>query len=258
MKILDLIIYIPLAILVSCTEAPKDAEESEPNQAQEIVNRAIKAIGGDVLDNAEITFKFRTRDYIYRNKAGRYRYTRTYVDTAGTKSVDILTNDGLTRTIDGKPVELDELWTQRYSNSVNSVFYFAFLPYRLNDAAVIKTYNGLKDFNGKKYHEIEVQFAKEGGGVDHDDNFLYWFSEDKYALDYFAYDYVTGKGGVRFRHAINRRLVNGLIVQDYVNYRPNDKKTDLYGMFEAHTRGELKELSRIELENVQVEKVPSD
>jgi Family of unknown function (DUF6503) len=258
MKRLKLIIFIPFAMFISCTDAPNNTQEAEVSQAQEIVNRAIDAIGGGMLENAEVTFKFRTRDYIFWQKGGQYKYTRIFVDTSGSKSVDILTNDGLTRTIDGKPVKLDDLWTQRYSNSVNSVFYFAFLPYRLNDAAVIKTYNGLKDFNGKNYHEIEVQFAKEGGGVDHDDNFLYWFSEDKYALDYFAYDYVTGKGGVRFRQAINRRLVNGLIVQDYVNYKPGDKKTNLYGMFEAHKRGELIELSRIELENVVVKKLSSE
>lgn len=236
-------------------DATQHINDADRNPAQEIVDKAIQAIGGDLLDHADIDFTFRTRDYKFHQQGGKFEYTRIHVDTTGKKTIDLLTNEGLSRSVDSKPVDLDEKWAQRYSNSVNSVFYFAFLPYRLNDAAVIKTYNGIKDFNGKKYHEVEVQFAKEGGGVDHDDNFLYWFSEDKYALDYFAYDYITDKGGVRFRHATNRRLVNGLIVQDYVNYKPKDKKTGLYDMFEAHKSRELVELSRIELENVVVEKL---
>jgi hypothetical protein len=255
---IKLLFYISIAFMISCVETENNIAEKEDNSAQEIVDRAIAAIGGSMLDNAEVKFTFRDRDYEFWQQNGQYKYTRIHVDTAGVKTVDVLTNDGLTRTVDDKVLDLDDKWQQRYSNSVNSVQYFAFLPYRLNDAAVVKTYNGLKDFNGKMYHEIEVQFAKEGGGVDHDDNFLYWFSESAYALDYFAYDYVTGKGGVRFRQATNRRLVNGLIVQDYVNYKPLDKKTGLHDMFEAHKRRELKELSRINLENVDVLRLATD
>jgi uncharacterized protein DUF6503 len=270
MKVSKLFLYIPIAMLSACVDAPNSADEAEKNPAQEImdeaeknpaqeiVDKAIAAMEGDLLDNAYVTFTFRNRDYVFWQKGGQYKYTRILVDTSGTRTVDILTNDGLTRLINDVLVKPDKIWTQRFSNSVNSVFYFAFLPYRLNDPAVIKTYNGLREINGKNYHEVEVQFAKESGGVDHDDNFLYWFDEDNLALDYLAYDYLTSGGGVRFRQALNRRKTNGLIVQDYINYKPMDKTTNLQGMLEAYKGGELEELSRIELVNMQVQKLQSE
>jgi len=258
MKIPQVLLYIPIAILAACSDTASSNHVTEENQAQEIVDKSILAMGGGMLDHASVTFKFRTRTYAFWQKDGKFKYTRTHVDTLGTSTVDVLTNDGLMRSIDNEEVDLDSTWTQRYSNSVNSVLYFAFLPYRLNDPAVMKTYNGLREINGKSYHEVEVQFRKEGGGVDHDDNFLYWFDENNFTLDYFAYDYITGDKGVRFRQAINRRKVNGLTVQDYINYKPINKSTDLHGIFEAYKRGELKELSRIELENVRVNKLASE
>ena len=207
-----------------------------------------------ILEEAEVSFRFRVRDYVYKNDHGRFEYTRIYRDTAGTTTVDILTNDGIIRTIDGDTIELDSTWQSRYSNSVNSVIYFAFLPYRLNDQAVIKTYRGEVEIKGRMYHEVLVQFEEEGGGKDHDDNFLYWFDTETFSMDYFAYDYVTDGGGVRFREAYNKRTVDGLVIQDYVNYKPSADSIGLNGMRQAYIDKSLQELSRIELENVVVKR----
>ncbi len=255
MKTLHILLYIAIVAVAGCSEVTPSDQDTEHSQAQDIVDKAISAMGGDILDNASVTFKFRIRTYGFWQKGGQFKYTRTHVDTSGSSTLDVLTNEGLVRSIDDVTVELDSTWKQRYSNSVNSVLYFAFLPYRLNDPAVIKSYNGLKEINGNSYHEVKVQFAKEGGGVDHDDNFLYWFSKDKYALDYLAYDYITDDAGVRFRKAINRRNINGVVVQDYINMKPANDDTNLYGMLEAYKQGQLRELSRIELENVRIEKL---
>lgn len=242
-----------LTIFIACHSGSNSGTSVAQNKAQAVVDSAIAAMNGRLLDHAEISFGFRVRDYIFRNQNGIFQYTRIFVDTAGTKTIDVLTNDGLTRTINGNEVTLDSTWTTRYSNSVNSVMYFSFLPYRLNDDAVIKTYNGVVTLKGKRYHEILIQFQEEGGGVDHDDNFLYWFDTSTYALDYFGYDYITDGGGVRFREAINRRDEGGLIVQDYINYMPASDSVVLKDVLAAYLRGELKELSRIELDDVVVE-----
>ncbi len=84
-------------------------------------------------------------------------------------------------------------------------------------------------------------------------NFLYWFDTDTYALDYFAYDYITDGGGVRFREAYNRRDEGGLVVQDYVNFKPASDSVKLKDVLDAYVKEELKELSRIELEEVNVD-----
>jgi len=70
--------------------------------------------------------------------------------------------------------------------------------------------------------------------------------------DYFAYSYLTDGGGVRFRKAINRRTIDNLLIQDYINYKAEDKNTPLNKMLSLFLEGKLNELSRIENKNVNV------
>lgn len=160
--------FVLALICVACNLACRNDRvamaPSGEDPSQSIVDSAIAAMGGEILDHAEIRFRFRLRDYVYYNVNGSYAYTRIYVDTSGTVIEDVLTNEGLTRTNDGDTITLDSTWTSRYSNSVNSVMYFAFLPCRLNDPAVIKTYNGVVSIKGRDYHEVLIQFQEEGGG----------------------------------------------------------------------------------------------
>jgi hypothetical protein len=71
-------------------------------------------------------------------------------------------------------------------------------------------------------------------------------------MDYLAYSYLEDEGGTRFRKAYNRRRVNGLIFQDYVNYKgPNpDSLEYISNLFK---RGVLDTLSLIELDQLRVE-----
>ena len=66
-----------------------------------------------------------------------------------------------------------------------------------------------------------------------------------FEIDYLAYNYITDGGGVRFRSAINKRRVNGLLVQDYINYAPLNKKMPLSNLITEFEKGTLIELSRI-------------
>ena len=137
-----------------------------------------------------------------------------------------------------------------YSNSVNSVHYFAFLPSFLNDAAVHKTYVGETTIKGKAYYKIRVTFDQEGGGDDHDDVYMYWIDKEDYSMDYLAYSFHVNGGGVRFRSAYNARNVEGITFQDYVNYK-HDKETPVENLDALYEEDKLIELSRIELKNIQ-------
>ena len=66
-----------------------------------------------------------------------------------------------------------------YSESLNSVIYFALLPYKLSDKAVKVSYKQDVSILGKDYFEIEVTFDVEGGGKDHDDKFYYWVDKER-------------------------------------------------------------------------------
>src|SRR5690606_10925529 len=109
------------------------------------------------------------------------------------------------------------------------------------------------ELEGQIYDIIKVTFDEEGGGDDFEDEFLYWVNKENNQMDYLAYSYHTEGGGVRFRKAVNSRMVNGIRIQDYENYMPADKSTPLEEMEALFKSGQLKLLSEIIMENVQVE-----
>ncbi|MEO0474056.1 MAG: DUF6503 family protein, partial [Bacteroidota bacterium] len=74
-----------------------------------------------------------------------------------------------------------------------------------------------------------------------------------HSLDFLAYSYETEGGGYRMREAINRRMINGVLVQDYINYKPVDEENVvLEELDQVYEKGGLEELSRIINEEVYV------
>ena len=216
------------------------------DKAQEVIDKAIEIHGGDVVSNSSFEFDFRKYHYTYFRNGGQFEFSRKHIET-GLK--DILNNDGFKRVDQGKDVPLTSKKARSYSNSVNSVQYFAFLPYYLNDQAVNKKYIGEVVVKGTTYHKIEVTFDQEGGGDDHDDKYVYWFDAQDHSLDFLAYSFHVNGGGVRFREAFNTRTIGGVVFQDYVNYK-HDKNTPVESLDELFEKGELIELSKIELKNI--------
>ena len=177
-------------------------------------------------------------------------YSRSFSDSLGAY-LDVLTNDGFTRTLNGELVELSEKDENTFSNSVNSVVYFTLLPKGLNDKAVNKKLLGTTKIKGQNYHFIATTFDEEGGGEDHDDIFGYWINTQTNTMDYLAYSYHTNGGGVRFRAAINPIEVEGVQFQNYINYKPISKTTPLDSLPYLFEQGKLKKLSEIINEEVK-------
>jgi len=214
---------------------------------EEIVQKSIQVHGGEVTDTATIAFDFRKIHYQAYHDQGIYRYESWREDSIH----DVLDAESFTRLVNEEPVALSKEDEQKYSNSVNSVIYFALLPFKLNDPAVNVNLHGESDIAGEPYYELRVTFDQEGGGNDHEDVFAYWIHKNDFTMDYLAYLYHVNKGGTRFRKAYNRRKVNGILVADYENYKgpyPYEV-TDLDSLYN-HDQLEL--LSKIKLENVKV------
>ena len=240
--------------LAACTPTGEGEEKelTPQEKAQDVIDQSIGFHGLHILDNADFSMTFRGMDYTYSNEKGRYQYTRSQVDTTGALVKDVLNNMGFARYINDVEATLTEERSGAYTRSVNSVIYFFRLPYGLNDEAVNKVYMGETEIKGKTYHEVKVTFEQEGGGEDFDDVFLYWFDTEDYSMDYLAYLYHTDGGGIRFREAINQRTVDGVLVQDYINLRPEDEKIDIMTIDELYEAGELRKLSEIVNENIQI------
>lgn len=222
------------------------------SEAEKIVDLAIEAHGGEAFERSLIEFDFRDIHYQIYKTADSFEYTREFTDSTGLIK-DVLNNSGFVRTLNGTRVDtLTEERIGAFSRSVNSVAYFAFLPYGLNDPATIKEYLGEVSLNGENYHLIKVTFEQEGGGEDFDDQFLYWIDTEDYYVDFLAYSYHTDGGGVRMREVSTSQEVGGIRFQNYLNYKPENKVTPVEDLQELYETGQLELLSEINLENIKV------
>ncbi|MGC6430291.1 MAG: DUF6503 family protein [Jejuia sp.] len=236
---------IILLCIFSCKESPKALT------AQEIIDNTIEVHCGGNCENATMIFAFRGKSYKSIKNKGLYHYER--IQRKGDTLIrDILSNNGFQRFINDSLFEIPNAIATKYANSVNSVHYFAQLPYGLNAAAVKKVLFGESEIKGKLYYKIGVSFNEEGGGTDFEDKFVYWISKDDFSMDYLAYSYAVNGGGIRFREAYNKRIVNGITFLDYNNYKPDSLNIDLTDLDDLFIAKKLKLISKIELDNVQV------
>lgn len=238
----------------SCTDKSSTNNPSD-DRSIEIIDRSIRAMGGSILDHAEITFDFRDQSLSYYNDDGNYRYTRVFPDTAGRKITDTLTNRDFFRYIDGQKLKLSAERKASLQGGVNSIVYFAFLPYKLHDPGVIKEYVGQVTIKGTSYDKIKVRFHNPEDIAAHTDIYFYYFDPEDASLDYFAYKFLEDGGGIRFRVAYNERTIDGLTIRDYVNYMAEIDSVNFSQIEDSYNNDELKELSRIELRNVRVKEL---
>jgi hypothetical protein len=247
-KIIYIIVVLAVGVLgFSCNQR---------TEAEKIVDATIEAYGGELYESSIIDFDFRNIHYTIYKTPTAFEYIREFSDSTGIIR-DVLNNSGFVRTLDGTPIDtLTEERIGAYSRSINSVAYFAYLPYGLNDAAAVKTYLGETEINEKKYHLIKVTFVPVGGGEHYEDEFLYWIGVADYSLDFMAYSYHTDGGGVRMREVSEVMEVGGIRFQNYLNLKPEDKNTPVEKMQELYLSGNLELLSEIILENIVVKPLP--
>ncbi len=242
----NLLVILSLALFVSCQSEDKN------KSAQKIVDQAIMASCNGLCDTAEIEFTF--RDKVYRSKRNNGDYSLSRKLKNNTIDIeDVVSNNGFQRLMNGAPVAMkDTITISKISEAINSVHYFAQLPYGLNAPAVNKELVGEGFVKEQPYYKVKVTFAKEGGGTDFDDVFMYWIHKENYTVDYLAYSYNVNGGGIRFREAYNSRIVGGIRFADYNNYKPATLTIELAALDAAFDAGKLSLLSKIELENITV------
>ena len=240
----------PLCFLVFALLSGCKTESDTTLQARQVVDSAIARAGGQGFRTNQIAFEFRKRTYESYLEDGQRVLARMTATDSGVIR-DLRKGDYFERRWKDSLLAVTDSTARKWSNSVNSVHYFAYLPYGLNDAAVNKELIGKVRIGEKEYYKVKVSFDRQGGGEDFEDVFIYWFDIETFKMDFLAYEFHTNGGGLRFREGYDEREVGGLKFQDYINYKPSGKAslTDLDSLF---VKGELQELSRIELKKIQV------
>ncbi len=241
--------YLPFFLLVTLVFSCKTVKE-EALSAQQIIDRAIESAGGGLYTCSEIDFMFRDRMYILEYQDQRKVLKRIFKEDTATIT-DIRRNDHFERLVDDNLVSVPDTMARKYANSINSVHYFAYLPYGLNDPAVNKKLLGERTVKEKDYYVVEVTFDQEGGGDDYEDVYIYWFNKETFSPDYLAYEFHVDGGGMRFREAFNERFIEGIRFVDYSNYKPLDS-VSIYDIDRLYVENKLELLSRIELNDIRV------
>ncbi|GJM29729.1 MAG: hypothetical protein DHS20C17_23640 [Cyclobacteriaceae bacterium] len=249
MKKIDITLITLVWLLVISCQPGNDP--NDPNDPQRIIDKVIENHGGTRYDNFYASFDFRDRHYTIERKNGIFQYERHFSDPSG-EIKDVLNNDGFSRYLNEHDITDTVARVAAYARSVNSVVYFAILPYPLNDPAVNKTYLGTEEIKGQPYHKILVTFEANGGGEDHSDEFVYWIHRTNYTMDYLAYLYFTEGGGKRFRAPMKVHDVGGLRFYDYENYKGTGDETAIEDYGQLYDQGKLELLSKIELKNLEV------
>lgn len=226
-------------------------EEKEQFTADEIIDKTIEKAGGENFKNATIEFKFRDNKYRSIRKGGEFRLEREIKDSINIIR-DEISNTGYKRFLNDSLIIVPDSMEVKYTGSINSVHYFAHLPYGLNDKAVNKKLEGDAVINGMPYYQLKVTFSQNGGGTDHHDEFVYWIHKENFTIDYLAYKFHTNEGGLRFRVAYNPRVIEGIRFVDYKNYTKKEFDTDLCQLDELFEEDKLQLLSNIETEDVKV------
>ena len=242
------ILFFICAFFIGCTSLTNE------EIATEWISKANTAHGTALLDDTTFTFQFRVYNYAYQKKKGRKAYARTRNTEEGMLSDSLINDRYFSRWIDGKQVEVADTLQKKYVESLNSVLYFVQLPKVLNDNAVVANYVGRVTIKGEPYIALKVSFKKEGGGVDFQDEYRYWIHEENNLIDYLAYRFYSGEGGTRFRAVTLRERISGFVVQNYANFKPNEKYPaldDLPKLFEAQR---LQKVSEIKNEAFEIQK----
>ncbi len=250
MKLLRRPSAMPLAALVTISWLAACQEQS--GGPEQVVADAIERHGGDIFDRVHMAWDFRGVPFEVLQEDGRFRFQRTVTDSLGQATVEVMENEGSWVEEDGARVDLDPRQRARLETAVNSVVYFGFLPFRLDDPPVRHRDLGTAELDGESYRKIEVTFEQEGGGSDWEDRFIYWFHAEDHTLDYLAYREAADVETTRFRRAVNRREVGGLVVQDYENYTGDPDVGDVAEYDRLFEAGDLRLVSMVEFDDLQV------
>ncbi|MCB0447922.1 MAG: deoxyribose-phosphate aldolase [Gelidibacter sp.] len=241
-----------LALLLSFALFGCNNKQNKKVDAHEIIKKSIEVSGGKRIGASIIEFNFRDIHYKAVRNKGIFLLSRV-IPKDGDSIIDVLGNDGFKRFINDSLVSIPDSMAVNYTASVNSVHYFAVLPYGLDGKAVNKTYMDKVDLKGDSYHKIKITFNEEGGGEDFEDVFIYWVNTKSNKVDYLAYSYNEDDGkGLRFREAYNERYIEGIRFVDYNNYKPIDVKAKPEDLDKLYIDNKLELVSKIELKNVTV------
>lgn len=229
-----------------------DTENKDP---QYIIDQAFKAHGSKVFDQSIIEFRIGKRNYKSTRENGEYRYERFW-DSLGVTLHDDLTRRGITRHFDQTQALLDTKKIDELSSSIRNLFFLFSIPFGLNEPQIIKEYLGEVILVEKPYHKIRISFKlNPNDRTIYDNEFVLWIHKTRFTIDYLSFKLSEPNDkSLRFRQAVNPRKVEGLLIQDFKEFKPIQDSIEIApaDLDQAWIGKQLQEWSGIKLEQVKI------
>ena len=246
------LLLIILMSFISCQDEENNQSLEESQKIEEIIKKTIEVAGGENYKKATISFNL--REYNYRSQRNGLEFSLERQFVAGSDSIlDVVSNSGFQRYVNDSLRKIPDSLLTRFNKEVKTVHYFAHLPYGLDNLGLNKDLLDDTRINGKPYFQLKMTYGKGESGVAGHDQFLYWIHKENYTVDYLAYKFEEEEEGIRFRAAVNPRVIKGIRFVDYHNYTAVKPDTQLEALDELYEKDKLKFLSTIETEVLKVE-----
>ncbi|MGF1510766.1 MAG: DUF6503 family protein [Myxococcota bacterium] len=211
-----------------------------------LLEKTIQAHGARRLANSTYAFEFRGDRIRMHRRDGVFCYERIETEADG-ETVTRLDNDGLVRWKDG----VQRPAPDAAGRSLNSIVYFASLPYPLLDPAVHVEKRADQRIRGRAFHVLDVSFRRQGGGDDHEDTFRYWLDAESSLITFMAYRFSRDGGGVRFREATDYVTVGRVRFIQWKNFGVQDSTPPFDQVLKRWREGTLPLISVVELEHLR-------
>ena len=131
-----LLIFLIIISFLACKN------KSQQKSAAKVLSKAIAYAGGKKFDNSQISFDFRDKHYEVKRYKAAWMMSRSFQEDSNFIN-DVYTKEGFERKVNEQRIIVADSMAFKYIESINSVIYFALLPYKLNDAAVQKERLGI-------------------------------------------------------------------------------------------------------------------
>jgi len=162
MRISSVLVLALALVVAGCTDRASAPGSDSADPAAQVIRDAVQVHGGDRFDRIRVEIDFRGDPSSVLYDRGRFQFERRRVDAEGRTEVDRIDNDGASRLVNGAPVQLTTEERATLETQVNSVVYFASLPYRLEDLAVRLRDLGDVELEDRPYPMIEVTSSRKG------------------------------------------------------------------------------------------------
>lgn len=242
------------ALMLAAVVTPAAPAETAADARLDIVARAIEHHGGERYRHSEAELELCSGSGCYRIRVrtdgGLYEHevSGPYRGRNRTVRAD---NDSVSVLRDGEPLVVLAAAKQALRDWATARIYFAFLPYRLEDAGVVQQDLGIELWAGRRLHRVKVSFLP-GTGTDAGDEYLYWFDPDTARLEQFAYSFEGRPGGLRFRRLSNYRRVGGILFFDQSNLGVEGDGLDVDEISPGFVERRMRPVSEIALSEITV------